>query len=148
VIAATNANLKAEIAAGRFREDLYYRLNAIELKVPALAERRDDVLVLARHFLKSEATLTPAAERALLAHSWPGNVRELANVLNRAKLMARAAVIEWDDLHLPAALPQPMEKSFSQAALKGALTACGGNVTQAAASLGLSRQAFYRRLQK
>jgi len=148
VIAATNANLKAEIAAGRFREDLYYRLNAIELKVPALAERRDDVLVLARHFLKSEATLTPAAERALLAHSWPGNVRELANVLNRAKLMARAAVIEWDDLHLPAALPQPMEKSFSQAALKAALTACGGNVTQAAASLGLSRQAFYRRLQK
>lgn len=148
VIAATNADLRAEIKAGRFREDLYYRLNAIELKVPPLVDRRDDILPLARHFLALEALLSPAAERALLLHHWPGNVRELRNVIQRAKLMARNGCIEADDLDLPAPLRSTPERVLTRSELEQALKACNGNVSHAAASLGLSRQAFYRRLQK
>ncbi|KGO97905.1 sigma-54-dependent transcriptional regulator, partial [Novilysobacter defluvii] len=87
VVSATNADLPALIAEGRFREDLYYRLNAIELRIPALAHRPADILPLARHFLPPGRQLSPDAERALLAHGWPGNVRELRNTLQRAALL-------------------------------------------------------------
>ena len=88
VVSATNADLPALIASGQFREDLYYRLNAVELRLPPLAQRPDDILPLARHFLPADRTLDTAAERALLAHRWPGNVRELRNTLQRAALLA------------------------------------------------------------
>jgi DNA-binding NtrC family response regulator len=148
VIAATNADLRAEIKAGRFREDLYYRLNAIELKVPPLADRRDDILLLARHFLALDAVLSPGAERALLSYQWPGNVRELRNVIQRAKLMARNGSIEASDLDLPLPTASTPERALTRNELEQALKASNGNVSHAAASLGLSRQAFYRRLQK
>ncbi|HEY4555644.1 MAG TPA: sigma-54 dependent transcriptional regulator, partial [Lysobacter sp.] len=103
VVSATNADLPAMIADGRFREDLYYRLNAVEVRVPALAQRPDDILPLAHHFLPRGASLQPEAERALLAHAWPGNVRELRNVIQRGALLARGDGIGADDLGLPAA---------------------------------------------
>src|SRR5581483_6275655 len=88
VIAATNANLRQAIREGRFREDLFYRLNVIELELPALAERRDDILPLARHFLQPRFSLSADAERALTQYAWPGNVRELQNVMRRACLLS------------------------------------------------------------
>src|SRR4051812_31947229 len=99
VISATNTNLPTAIAEGRFREDLYYRLNVIELKVPPLAERTDDVLPLARYFLEG-ARLSAQAERALIAHPWPGNVRELLNTIRRASLMSTSPEITPADLGL------------------------------------------------
>src|SRR5690606_27874697 len=89
-------------AEGRFREDLYYRLNVIELKVPPLAERKDDILPLARHFLEGDKTLSQAAQRALLAHNWPGNVRELMNTIRRASLLSTGREITPEDLGLSA----------------------------------------------
>src|SRR5690606_7681420 len=88
VVSATNADLPAAIAAGTFREDLYYRLNAIELRLLPLAERRDDILPLAQHFLPAGKRLSADAERALLRHPWPGNVRELRNAVQRAALLS------------------------------------------------------------
>src|SRR6476619_4372348 len=102
VVSATNADLPALIAAGQFREDLYYRLNAVELKVPSLAQRPDDILPLARLFLPDGRRLGDDAERALRAHRWPGNVRELRNTIQRAALLARGTTIAADDLGLPA----------------------------------------------
>ena len=90
VISATNSDLPAAITAGRFREDLYYRLNVIELKVPPLADRKEDILPLARHFLEDGQKMSVPAQRALLAHSWPGNVRELMNTIRRASLLSTA----------------------------------------------------------
>ena len=100
VISATNSDLPAAIATGRFREDLYYRLNVIELKVPPLAERKEDILPLARHFLEDGQKLSVPAQRALLAHNWPGNVRELMNTIRRASLLSTAAEISPGDLGL------------------------------------------------
>ncbi|MBV9725427.1 MAG: sigma-54-dependent Fis family transcriptional regulator, partial [Gammaproteobacteria bacterium] len=101
VIAATNINLRQAIRGGSFREDLYYRLSVIELEVPALAERREDILPLARHFLERGFALAPAAEEALLRHPWPGNVRELQNAIRRACLLAGGSVIGVSALNLP-----------------------------------------------
>jgi DNA-binding NtrC family response regulator len=154
VISATNADPRQLIRAGRFREDLYYRLNVIELHVPALAERADDVLPLARAFLGPERTLTPAAEEALLAHAWPGNVRELANCIQRAKLLARSRQVDVADLGLPAARTQADPASPDdgegpdRTAVENALANSGGVIARAAADLGLSRQALYRRMEK
>ena len=103
VVSATNADLRALIREGRFREDLYYRLNVIEIAVPPLAERREDILPLARHFLGSQLQLSDDAAAALLAHDWPGNVRELRNSIERAKLLARDSMVTAADLNLPAA---------------------------------------------
>src|SRR5574343_98306 len=104
VISATNADLPAMIRAGSFREDLFYRLNVIELKLPPLAARPADILPLARHFLGAQARpLHPSAQAALLAHNWPGNVRELKNVMARAGLLASGDSIKVADLGLPAA---------------------------------------------
>ncbi len=153
VVSATNADLAAMIRAGTFREDLYYRLNVIELKLPSLAARPLDILPLARHFLGTGKTLRADAEAALLAHGWPGNVRELKNVMARANLLAATSAIGVADLGLPAAAAsagsgpagdgEPDRDAISQA-----LTRAGGVVAQAAAELGLSRQALYRRMER
>ena len=149
IIAATNANLRDAIREGRFREDLFYRLNVIELEVPALAQRRDDILVLARHFLQPGWVLTVEAERALLQYPWPGNVRELQNVMRRACLLARDPTIGPADLNLaPATQPCADEPALDRATIEQALERAQGVVAQAARELGLSRQALYRRMEK
>ena len=153
VVSATNADLPAMIAAGQFREDLFYRLNAIEVRLPSLAQRPDDILPLARHFLPPGKTLDPTAERALLAHRWPGNVRELRNTVQRAALLARSARIGVGDLGLPAAIVQTSTHTNDavepdRAIIEAALARAGGVLAQAAHELGMSRQALYRRLDR
>ena len=154
VISATNADLKAMVAAGSFREDLYYRLNVFELRLAALAERRDDILPLAEFFLGqgSGARISDAARSALLAHPWPGNVRELKNVMARAGLLADGGVIQPSHLGLatppaPLAAARNLDEPSREAVLQ-ALAAAGGVVSRAAQELGLSRQALYRRIER
>jgi DNA-binding NtrC family response regulator len=151
VIAATNTNLRQAIREGRFREDLYFRLNVIELEVPSLAERRDDILPLARHFLDADLSLSPDAERALLRYGWPGNVRELRNTMQRAALLADGPMITAAALGLPAVPgvpPAPEEATLDRDTIEQALARCSGVVAHAARDLGLSRQALYRRMEK
>jgi DNA-binding NtrC family response regulator len=148
VISATNADLAAMIRAGTFREDLYYRLNVIELKLPALAARPGDILPLAHGFLARGKTLHPGAEAALLAHNWPGNVRELKNVMARANLLAQGDVIKAADLGLPLPAHAALDAEPDREAITQALARAGGVIAQAAAELGLSRQALYRRMER
>jgi DNA-binding NtrC family response regulator len=151
VISATNADLPALIRNGQFREDLYYRLNAIELQLPPLAERSDDILPLARHFLPVGKQLAADAERALLAHRWPGNVRELRNTIQRASLLAKASTLTAADLGLPAAAATATATTTDEpdrAMIEAAMQRNGGVLAQAANELGLSRQALYRRLER
>jgi DNA-binding NtrC family response regulator len=151
VISATNAALQEAIRDGRFREDLYYRLNVIELQVPPLAERREDVLPLARHFLEPGKSFAPDAERALLRHDWPGNVRELANCVRRACLLAAGPVIGVQDLVLPAPAQGAADASAREPdreEIEWALQRADGVVARAARDLGLSRQSLYRRMEK
>ena len=149
IISATNSDLAAAIRERRFREDLYYRLNLIEIDVPPLASRSADILPLASHFLQGNKRLTPAAEEALLRHGWPGNVRELQNVVRRAALLADGERILPEHLGLArgdagvAAAAEPDRQE-----IKSMLEACEGNVSQAARRLGMSRQALYRRMEK
>jgi transcriptional regulator of acetoin/glycerol metabolism len=138
------------IRAGSFREDLYYRLNVIELRLPPLAARPGDILALAHSFLQGARQLDASAEAALLAHPWPGNVRELKNVITRASLLALGPIIKVADLGLPAAPPpvaapdaEPDRDSIVQA-----LARANHIVAQAATELGLSRQALYRRMER
>jgi len=145
VISATNADLHAMIRAGTFREDLYYRLNTIEIRVPPLAQRVDDILPLAAYFLEAGRRLTADARAALRAYGWPGNVRELKNALQRAMLLASGPEISAADLALAA--PAPSE-DLDRPTIEAALARAGGVVAQAAAELGLSRQALYRRMEK
>ena len=147
VVSATNASLTDAIREGRFREDLYYRLNVIEIAVPALADRRDDILPLARHFLQPGFEFTPEAERALVRHPWPGNVRELANCVKRACLLAVDGVIHVQQLMLPAA-PEGPAPEPDRAEIELALARAGGVVARAARDLGLTRQSLYRRMEK
>ncbi len=154
VVSATNADLPAMIRAGTFREDLYYRLNVIELRLPPLAERPGDILPLARHFLGKERQLRADAEAALLAHGWPGNVRELKNVMARASLLAQGDAITVPDLGLPASMnghsanAAGPDQEPDRDAIVSALQRASGVVAQAAAELGLSRQALYRRMER
>ena len=148
VISATNADLGAMIRAGTFREDLYYRLNTIELRVPPLAERPDDVLPLAEHFLAAGKRLGAGAREALSRHAWPGNVRELKSALQRAALLAAGDEIAAVDLGLPGAPPATRDEEPDRGAIEEALARAGGVIAQAAAELGLSRQALYRRMGK
>ena len=154
VLSATNADIPSMIRSGQFREDLYYRLNLIELKLPPLAARPLDVLPLAEHFLAGRRPLSAAAREALLRHAWPGNVRELRNVIERASLLARGVQIEASDLGLPAAPASvpPSETGIAdepdRASIEAALARAGGVVAQAASELGLSRQALYRRMER
>jgi DNA-binding NtrC family response regulator len=145
VVSATNADLPAMIRSGAFREDLYYRLNTIEIRVPPLADREGDILPLAEHFLPSGVRLLPDARDALRRYPWPGNVRELKNTLQRATLLAPGPTIGAADLGLPVAAGQD---ELDRAAIELALARADGVVAQAAAELGLSRQALYRRMEK
>ncbi len=159
VVSATNANLTEDIAEGRFREDLFYRLNVIELVLPPLAERQDDIPALASHFIGPDFSISPNARAALLAHSWPGNVRELENACKRAVLLAKSARLEAQDFGLegpavgagqtipPAVSSHPSEE-ISRADIEDALAVHNGVVAHVAKSLGLSRQALYRRMDK
>ena len=155
VISATNADLRAMVAAGTFREDLYYRLNVFELRLPALNDRRDDVLPLAEHFLQgSAARLSDAAREALAAHSWPGNVRELKNAMARAALLAGEGPITVTHLGLAtttAGVANAATRSLDEPSLEAvqsALAQAQGVVSRAAQALGLSRQALYRRMER
>ena len=152
VLSATNADLKAMVRAGRFREDLFYRLNVIEVDLAALAERPDDILPLAEHFLGGKAVLNEAAREALLAHRWPGNVRELKNVMARAALLAGPdAVIGPALLALPVDAMLAATRNLdepSRDAVLAALAQAGGVISRAAQALGLSRQALYRRMER
>jgi DNA-binding NtrC family response regulator len=168
LLCATNADLKREIMAGRFREDLYYRLNVVELAVPPLAERPEDVLPLAERFLRDLSPaptgalwrLAPAARERLLRYGWPGNVRELENTLRRAVLVAAGETIQEQDLglgvaveavpvpRLPESEPVGEEVLAERLKIERALADAGGVVAKAADSLGLSRQALYRKMEK
>ena len=150
IVSATNADLPMLIREGRFREDLYYRLNVIDIAVPALSDRPADILPLARHFLGLKLQLSDDAATALQQHDWPGNVRELRNSIDRAKLLARDNLVTAADLNLPLAhraAPREAEH-FSREVLEASLREAGGNISRAAQSLGLSRQALYRRLER
>jgi len=162
LVSATNADLHKEAAEGRFREDLLFRINTVEVRLPPLRERREDIPALAAHFLHSHArryrkhveSLDPEALRALLAHPWPGNVRELDHVIERAVLMTRADSLEPGDLGLraPAAGAASLEQmtldEVERVLIQKALARHGGNVSDAAKTLGLSRSALYRRLER
>ena len=162
VLAATNVDIRAEVAEGRFREDLLYRLNTVELRIPPLRDRREDVPLLAAFFLRRQAAryrkslegFTPDAMRALLDYAWPGNVRELEHTVERAAILARGSQISAEDLHLlppadgAASLDQMELEEVERVLIRKALQRCGGNVTHAAEALGVSRSALYRRLQR
>ncbi|MGH7718971.1 MAG: sigma-54-dependent transcriptional regulator [Gemmatimonadaceae bacterium] len=161
IISATNADLNGEVAAGRFREDLLFRLNTIEIHLPPLRERREDIPPLAMHFLRRHAgryrkTLKGfdgGGMLALLEHSWPGNIRELDHAIERAVLMAQGEFVRSSDLALrPAAasgagrLEDLTLEEVERLLIEKALTRFDGNVSQAAKALGVSRSALYRRL--
>ncbi|MEO6326727.1 MAG: sigma-54 dependent transcriptional regulator [Thermoanaerobaculia bacterium] len=163
LLCATNADLKAAIAAGTFREDLFFRLNVIELAVPALKERPEDILPLARSFLLGLSSppgapsaamkkLGPVAERALCAHDWPGNVRELLNRIQRANIVSAGDGLTPADLGFSATSPErsgkPGVDEDERAALENLLVRHGGSVSHAADELNLSRQALYRRMER
>jgi DNA-binding NtrC family response regulator len=162
VLSATNADLQEAVREGRFREDLLYRLNTVELHLPALRERREDIPALAHHFLRLEAAhydkrlegFSEDAMAALVRHQWPGNVRELEHAVERAVLMARGARIEAADLALrargaggEAGMEELTLEAAERVLIEKALERFEGNVSKAAAALGLSRSALYRRLQ-
>jgi DNA-binding NtrC family response regulator len=160
VLAATNANIDAEIEAGRFRADLLYRLNTIHSHLPPLRERADDVIRLAQSFVARHAArhrkpiegFTDAALSALRHYPWPGNVRELSHVVERAVLMSAGPAIGPADLRLTAAAAgdrKPMTlEAAEQEAIRAALARHAGNVIAAADELGMSRSALYRRMEK
>jgi DNA-binding NtrC family response regulator len=166
VLSATNADLPAECATGRFREDLLFRLNTVEIRLPALRERRDDIPALAAHFLARYAEkyrrvmqgFDPAALQVMLQYGWTGNVRELDHTIERAVLMARAERIEAADLGLSMggdsqrsaaqSLDEMSLESVEAILIRKALSRAAGNVSHAADALGLSRGALYRRIEK
>jgi DNA-binding NtrC family response regulator len=162
VISATNADLEAACASGQFREDLLFRLNTVEIRIPPLRERREDIPALAVHFLRRYASryrrdiegLDSAALQVMAQYSWPGNVRELEHTLERAVLMCRGAEIQPADLGLNLQRPQGANlEEFSLEAVEAllirkALQRFQGNISQAAEALGLSRGALYRRMEK
>ncbi|MBL4826753.1 MAG: sigma-54-dependent Fis family transcriptional regulator [Spongiibacteraceae bacterium] len=150
LISATNIDLPNAIETGNFREDLFYRLNVIELRIPPLAERTEDILPLARLFLGEQKQLSSDALRALEHYHWPGNVRELQNRMQRAALLTSAITVRAVDLDLPVPTSVPKRLLFepSKAMLEQALKENHGIIAQAARQLGLSRQALYRRLNK
>jgi DNA-binding NtrC family response regulator len=163
VLSATNADVRQEVAAGRFRQDLLFRLNTIEIHVPPLRDRPQDIPLLAAHFLRLHARryrkelpgFHADALRALGGHPWPGNVRELDHAVERAVLMARGSEIREADLGLkssgPEAARQMDDMSLEEVEaflIKKALQRHGGSVSRAAEALGLSRSALYRRLQR
>jgi DNA-binding NtrC family response regulator len=164
VISATNADLREEVDAGRFREDLLFRLNTIEIHLPRLRDRREDILPLAQHFLRRYSQrygrprvgFSEDAVQALLTYEWPGNVRELDHAVERAVLLSQAEVVDVWDLSLARipgrelpidAGPKSLDE-MERDAIRDALDRFDGNVSLAAKALGLSRSALYRRLQR
>jgi DNA-binding NtrC family response regulator len=163
-ISATNSDLPEAIERGEFREDLYYRLNVIELRIPPLRERVEDIPPLVEHFIAqnpdaSARQPSTRAWNALLEHDWPGNVRELENRIQRAVLLARSSEIEPEDLDLgngaravsePGRSPSPTKSGADPETqeISAALEDANGVVAHAAKRLGLSRQALYRRMQR
>jgi DNA-binding NtrC family response regulator len=163
ILSATNADLNQEVAAGRFRQDLLFRLNTIEVRIPPLRERREDIPLLAAAFLRQHAQryrkkltgFQAGALRALTEHTWPGNVRELDHAVERAVLMAPGPEVRADDLGLrgtgeaaPSRLDEMSLEEVEAFLIKKALARYDGNVSRAAEALGLSRSALYRRLQR
>ncbi|CAN5676348.1 sigma-54 dependent transcriptional regulator [soil metagenome] len=162
IVSATNANLHEEVAAGRFRQDLLFRLNTIEIPLPPLRERREDIMPLANSFLRAHATryrktinaFEEKARDVLMQHPFPGNVRELDHVIERAVLMAQGQQVKVNDLGLTAGrddstrLEDMSLEEVEGFLIKKALSRYDGNARKAAEALGLSRSAFYRRLQQ
>ncbi|MEX1182187.1 MAG: sigma-54 dependent transcriptional regulator [Gemmatimonadota bacterium] len=163
IISATNVDIRQEVAAGRFREDLLYRLNTVEIHLPPLRDRPDDIPALAAHFLRRQAGkygrkqlmgLDREALQAMLEHPWPGNIRELEHTVERAVLMAAGPQIRAEDLGLRgrgdggARLEEMTLEEAEKHLIRKALGRCQGNVSRAADALGLSRSALYRRLQQ
>jgi DNA-binding NtrC family response regulator len=164
ILAATNADVNAEVSAGRFRQDLLFRLNTIEIQLPPLRERREDIPLLANHFLRTYAQryrkslngFDAAASQALLEHPWPGNVRELDHSIERAVLLAQGNQVRASDLGLrpasasggAARLEEMSLEDVERYLVKKTLARFDGNVSQAAGALGLSRSGLYRRMQK
>jgi DNA-binding NtrC family response regulator len=149
LLSATNADLTKAIALGQFRQDLYYRINVVQLQVPALRERVDDILPLARHFLAGQKSLSREAEQLLCQYSWPGNVRELQNVCQRAVLLSTGNTINALDLGLDAeqTMKQRALDDIARQDIEQALAAHQGVVSRAAKALGITRQALYRRME-
>ena len=162
IISATNADLNQEVSAGRFRQDLLFRLNTVEIQLPPLRERRQDIPLLAMYFLnryaqryrKHAKTFDPAAMQAMLEYAWPGNVRELDHAVERAVLLSSGEAVRVSDLSLktPRESTQRLEElsleEVESLLIRKAVDRYGGNISQAAEALGLSRSALYRRLQK
>ncbi len=162
ILSATNADIRNEVQIGRFRQDLLFRLNTIEIRIPALRERREDIPILATHFLLQHNTryrktlqgFDPATMQILLNYSWPGNVRELDHTIERAVLLARSDRVHAEDLGLQNAsatagsIEEMSLEEVESFLIKKSLDRCSGNVSHAAKALGLSRSALYRRLQR
>jgi DNA-binding NtrC family response regulator len=163
LLSATNSDLEAEVASGRFRRDLLFRLNTVELRLPPLRDRREDIPLLGNHFLQRHAKryrkqfqgFEEDAARALLTHAWPGNVRELDHTIERAVLMATSPKIRAGDLGLQRAQPNVAAQiedmsleEIEKLLIQKSLARFSGNARQAAEALGLSRSTFYRRLQQ
>ncbi|WP_144392853.1 sigma-54-dependent transcriptional regulator [Pleionea sediminis] len=175
IIAATNADIQSMLASGEFRQDLYYRLNGIEVRVPSLSERPDDILPLAEHFLKQygkkyqkpNLSLSKEAEMLLVNYSWPGNIRELRQLIERAAVLAKESTIQPEAMLMPSSATTAPKKSSSSAnnaklsdndsltledlekqIIQQRIQLFDGNMLNAAKSLGLSRSAFYRRIDK
>ena len=162
VLSATNSDLHDEVSAGRFRADLLFRLNAIEIHLPPLRDRREDIPILANHFVGSYAQryrkkisgFDAAAVQSLMDHTWPGNIRELAHAVERAVLLAQGEQIAVADLGLRQGKKSELRledmslEQVEDALIRKALARYGGNVSQAAKALGLSRSALYRRLER
>jgi DNA-binding NtrC family response regulator len=162
ILSATNAEVAAEVTAGRFREDLLFRLNTIEIHLPPLRERKEDIPLLALHFLRQSAQryrkqlqgFEPVAMQMLLDHPWPGNVRELDHAVERGVLLSQGSQVAVSDLALrpireaPFRLDEMGLEEVERVLIQKALARYGGNVSHASRALGLSRSALYRRLQK
>jgi two-component system response regulator HydG len=167
IVAATNKDLLEEIQAGRFREDLYYRLNVVELRMPPLRERREDIPLLAQHFLHrfAEANardirgFTPRAMDLLLRHDWPGNVRELMNAVERAVVLSRGDLIDSGDLPTATGRDErarageetsggPSLEEVERAAILRTLEETGGNKSEAARRLGITRKTLHKKLER
>ncbi|NQZ23209.1 MAG: sigma-54-dependent Fis family transcriptional regulator [Colwellia sp.] len=154
VISATNSNLLEDINTGKFREDLYYRLNVIQLDIPALKYRVDDIIPLTKYFLKTKVNLPLEVEQALTSHPWPGNVRELENACQRAVLLSQSTELSAADFGLasvkltPEKLTNERSNELTKNDITQAINIADGNISHAAKTLNLSRQALYRRMDK
>ena len=168
ILAATNANLREKVGEGTFRQDLFYRLNTIELHLPPLRERGEDIVLLAEYFLKiysgkysvGDVRLGASAKQKLLKHTWPGNVRELQHCIERAIVLGDKTELAAEDIRLEDSVVASRTSSGSikvdslnlqtleREAIKRAISLSNGNLTQAAELLGITRFALYRKIDK